>query len=113
MSDPVTQAIMAGIEFIKQPAVAAPIAIGVGLYWAVILYQRGVVNDTDPSIRSVNETSLGFKSFIISGAYLSMAIAGVIAFVTWPAPLETPLLGLLLVGGVVFHSALEYREATA
>lgn len=111
MSDPVTQAVVTAFEFVKQPKVAMPLAALIGAYWVYVLYQRTFVSSGDPSIRSVNRTSLGFKSMIISGAYVSMAVALVLAVLTWPAPLETPLLGVALVGGVAFHTILEYREA--
>lgn len=88
---------------------AVPIALGIGLYWAYLLYQR-TQNDTDPSIRKFSSGGIGGLSFVVSGTYLSAAIAAVIALVTWPAPMDTPAIGFLLVAGVVFHAILEYRE---
>ncbi|MFC7077867.1 hypothetical protein [Haloarcula halophila] len=104
---PAAQALELAAQFINQ--FAAPIAIAVGLYWAWILYRR-TIDDTDPSVRKFGSSALGSWSVLVSGAYASALLAAFIAFVTWPAPMETPILAALLLGGVAFHAAMEKRE---
>jgi hypothetical protein len=88
---------------------AVPLALGIGLYWAWVLWNR-TQDTSDPSIRKFSSSGVGSMSFLVSGAYFSALLAGTIALVTWPAPLESPLIGVLLVGGVAFHAAMEARE---
>lgn len=109
MTDPVTQAIDSGIAFIRSDSIAAGVALVVGLFWAYILYRR-IGDSTDPSIRKTTSSALGSSVMLVSGAYLSAALAGAIMFVTWPLALQSPGFTLFLVGGVGFHAAMEYRE---
>lgn len=87
------------------------LAVGMGLYWLYLLYRRIFESSADPSVRKFTSSSVGSASMLVSGAYASAAIASAIAFLTWPAVVETPSIGYLLVAGVVVHAAFEYDEA--
>lgn len=108
MADPLNQAIQWSIETVQEFAV--PIALAVGAYWAFLLFRRLFRSSSDPSIRKFSSSGVGSFSMVMSGAYLSALLAGSIALVTWPAPMETPALGALLLGGVAVHAAVEKRE---
>lgn len=86
------------------------VAVGLGAYWLWLLYRRTFESTTDPSYKKWYSTGIGSMSMLVTGAFLSAAIAGLIAFLTWPAPVETPLFGLVLIAGVVFHAAVEKQE---
>lgn len=100
--------LLGGLPFGDQ--LLAVVALAIGLYWAYLLYRRSV-DSSDPSMRKFSSSALGSMSMVVSGVYFSALLAGGIAVVTWPAPMETPWLGALLLGGVVFHAILEYRES--
>lgn len=87
------------------------LAIGTGIYWAYLLYRRIFVSASDPSVRRFSSSAIGSMSMLISGAYASAALAAGIAVLTWPAVIETPAIGYLLIAGVTAHAAFEYREA--
>jgi hypothetical protein len=107
MQAQVPSVIVDGIALVQRFAV--PLAIAVGAYWLVHLVRRVRSND-DPSLRKTTSSGTGSMMVMLSGAYFSAALAGMIVFLTWPAPVESPGLGLLLVGGVTFHAVLEKRE---
>jgi hypothetical protein len=108
MADPLNQAVQWGLATVRSFAV--PIALAVGAYWAYLLFRRLFRSSSDPSIRKFSSSGIGSMSMVLSGAYLSALLAGSIALVTWPAPMDTPWLGALLVGGVAVHAAVEKRE---
>lgn len=93
-------------------SVAPWFAVGIGAYWVYLLYRRTFQSSADPSYRKFTSSRLGSASFLVSGVYMSAAIAAVIAVLTWPLPLENRLVAGVLVGLVVFHAVLEYREST-
>ena len=95
--------------WIMQDTIAAVIALALGGYAALLLYQRSMSTD-DPSISVSIRTFLGSYSLLKSGAFAIVALLGGVALVTWPAPVETPLLGGLLVGGVLYAAGMEYVE---
>lgn len=103
----VQQIITGGLALAQQ--FAPIIATAVGLYWAYLLIQRWR-GDEDPSVRKQSSSGLGSMSFLVSGAYTSMMFASIIVIATWPMAVEKPLFGALVLGGVVFHSAMEKNE---
>lgn len=107
MNSPAAQLLKLVAQLINQ--FATPLALSVGLYWAWVLVRRWR-DDTDPSIRKFSSSAFGSVSFIASGAYKSVLLAGFVVFVTWPAAIETPILGALILGGIAFHAALEKNE---
>lgn len=108
MADPVNQTVQWFVEAVQQFAI--PIALAIGAYWGLLLFRRLFRSRSDPSIRKFSSSGIGSMSMVLSGAYLSVVLAGSIALVTWPAPMEMPLLGALLAGGVAVHAAVEKRE---
>lgn len=97
--------------FLQQDSVATLIALAAGGYMALLLYRRSMGTE-DPSVRKSIDTAVGSYSMLMSGAFAIAALASVVAVVTWPAPVETPL-GLLLVGGVLYATGMEYWESRA
>lgn len=88
------------------------LALGIGVYWLYTLFRRTFVSSADPRYRKSTSSMLGSGSILISGAYFSAIIAVVLAVLTWPLVLESTLVAGGLIGGVAFHSLLEYEEAT-
>lgn len=111
MTDPFTQAIATVIAFVRQPIVAGPISLGLGLYAAYVLYRR-TVDSSDPRYRKSWSTVLGSGVFLVSGAVVTAMFASIIAFLTWPLPADQPVFAAILVIAVVYHAGLEYREGT-
>jgi len=85
-------------------------AVGIATYWVYLLYRRTFRSSGDPSYRKFTSSQVGSASMLLSGAYLSGAVAAVIAVLTWPLVLVDPRVGFVLVGLVAYHAALEYRE---
>jgi hypothetical protein len=109
MTDPVTQFLTDSVQFVRTTRLGAALAIALGGYWLYVLWSRAT-SSTDPSLRKQSETALGAMSTLISGVYVSAMVAGLIAYVTWPAVAENLGLALLLLGGVTFHAILELNE---
>lgn len=101
-----------GVSWGAVKTLAAFAALGIGLYWVWTLFVRTFRSDEDPSVRKTTSSRVGSSMILVSGAYYSVVLAAVIAFLTWPLALEQPLVGAALVFGVVYHSAIEYREST-
>jgi hypothetical protein len=94
---------------IQRPAIAGLIASGAGLYMAYLLYRRST-STADPSVRKGVDTAVGSYSMLASGAFAIAMLAGVVALVTWPMPVET-VLGPLLLAAVLYSAGMEYRES--
>lgn len=106
----VIESVTAILEFVQQDGIATFIALAVGAYMLYLLYRRST-DTADPSVRKSFDTAVGSYSMLMSGAFAIAGLAAVVALVTWPAPTETPILGVLLVGAVVYAAAMEYRES--
>jgi|GEM_PF-3582785 len=87
------------------------IAAGAATYLVVTLFQRSNT-DEDPSLRMQQSSAAGSTSVLISGVYVTMGLLGIIAFVTWPLPLERPIVGVAMIGAAVYHYYLEKREVS-
>lgn len=101
-----------GVNWATVRTLAEFLALGVGVYWLAALFRRTFQTSEDPSYRKWSQSRVGSASFIVSGAYFSAALAAAIALLTWPIALEQPVVGAVLVFGVAYHAALEYREST-
>lgn len=114
-SNPVKQIILWMTTMVEQvvanwSTVATVLAAGVGLYLLLVLWRR-LQSSSDPSMRMQSSSAAGTTSVLLSGTHVSMLLAGVIGVLTWPAAIEEPAIGLLLVLAVVLHYYLEKREA--
>lgn len=87
------------------------IAAAAATYLVVTLFQRSNT-DEDPSLRMQQSSAAGSTSVLISGVYVTMVLLGIIAFVTWPLPLERPIVGVAMVAAAVYHYYLEKREVS-
>jgi hypothetical protein len=86
------------------------IAAGLAVYLAFVLYERFQSSD-DPSFRMQSETAAGTVNVLVSGAAVTGAILGLIAFLTWPLAIEDPFIGSVLVAVFGTHYYLEKQEA--
>ena len=107
MADGIGQMLDGLLAFVVE--FAGPIALAIGAYWAWVLVRRFRSN-TDPSVRKSTTSGIGSMSMLLSGAYLSVVVAGTIAAVLYLAGSLTPAFAGVLAGGVVGHALLEKRE---
>ena len=107
MADGIGQVLNGLLAFVAE--FAGLIALPIGTYWAWVLVRR-FRSSTDPSVRKSTTSGIGSMSMLVSGAYLSVAVAGTIAAVLYVAGSLTPTFVGLLAGGVVAHAVLEKRE---
>jgi hypothetical protein len=109
MTPPSTLIVQTGALEIAQ-RVAPWVAVGIAGYWLYLLYRRTLRSSGDPSYRKFTSSQFGSASILVSGAYMSAVVAVVLAALTWPLPRREPVVALGLVGLVVYHAAVEYRE---
>lgn len=92
------------------PTIATIIASGTGLYLLWVLYERIMAGD-GASLRMTSKSGAGATSVTLSGTHVTATLVAIIAVVTWPAAVEAPALGGLLMLAVVGHYILEKSEA--
>lgn len=90
-------------------AVMPAAVIAIVLYWLWVLLRR-VRSSEDSSVRKSISTGMGYLSVLVSGVYVSAALAGAITVLTWPLVIETPAVAVALAAGVAVHALLEKRE---
>ena len=87
------------------------VAVAAATYLVVMLFQRSNSSE-DPSMRMQQSSAAGSTSVLISGVYVTAGLLGIIAFATWPLPVEQPFVGIAMAGALVYHYYLEKREVS-
>lgn len=87
------------------------LAVAAATYLVLTLFQRSKT-DEDPSLRMQQSSAAGSSSVLISGVYVTALLLGIIAFLTWPLPVERPIVGVGMVLAFVYHYYLEKREVS-
>lgn len=75
-----------------------------------ITAQRLFGNDADPNFSYTKQSDAGSTTILLSGVHYVIALVTVIALLLWPAPIERPLILVVLGGLVVGHYIVEKRE---
>lgn len=95
--------------FIHWNRVAPVLALALGVYLAWVIGTR-IRSNEDPSFRYQSESGAGTTSIMVSGVHVTLVLVTTIALLTWPAVIQTPVLGLVLLGAVIVHFVVEKQE---
>lgn len=117
-ANPVRQIFVWGIEAMTQVAqqwslvsnVLALLLVGL-LIFVTVRRVRG--SGEDPNFTYSSESDAGATSISVSGVHYVGMLAVAVAALTWPAPVESPVVLLALGGIVLAHWIVEKRERDA
>lgn len=96
------------VQHWETASLAGAFVLAAYLTYLTLARVRGEADD--PSVSVSNESAAGQTSILLSGVHLVLVVVGAIAFLTWPAPIESPAVGIALGGVVALHFVVEKRE---